>query len=97
MATNLKPIGDRILVEPAKTEEKVGRIFIPDCAKEKPQECSVVALGMGKLLNNGTLQPFQVKVGDRVLVSKYGGAEIKFDGKDYRLVQMEDIMAVIGK
>jgi chaperonin GroES len=96
MEIKLKPIGDRILVEPAKTEEKIGRIFIPDAAKEKPQECTVVALGHGRLDSDGKRVPFEVKAGDRVLVSKYGGSEIKFNGVEYRIVQTDDIMAILS-
>ncbi|MGA9452612.1 MAG: co-chaperone GroES [Verrucomicrobiia bacterium] len=96
MALNIKPIGDRILVEPVEEKEtKKGGIIIPDTAKEKPQEGIVRALGTGKTDDNGKKIPFEVKVGDRVLVSKYGGTEIKIDGKEYRIVSSDDILAVI--
>ena len=96
MALNIKPIGDRILVEPVEEKEtKKGGIIIPDTAKEKPQQGNVRALGTGKTDDNGKKIPFEVKVGDRVLVSKYGGTEIKIDGKEYRIVSSDDILAVI--
>jgi chaperonin GroES len=96
MALNLKPLGDRILVEPAEEKEvKKGGIIIPDSAKEKPQEGTVRALGTGKTDDNGKKLPFEVKVGDRVLVSKYGGTEIKLDGKEYKIFNSDDLLAVL--
>jgi len=96
MALNVKPIGDRILVEPAEEKEvKKGGIIIPDSAKEKPQEAIVVALGTGKTDDNGKKIAFEVKKGDRVLVSKYGGTEIKIDGKEYKILSSDDILAVL--
>ena len=96
MAINLKPLGDRILVEPAEEKEvKKGGIIIPDSAKEKPQEGVVVALGTGKTDDNGKKIPFEVKVKDRVLVSKYGGTEVKLDGKEYKILNSDDILAII--
>ena len=96
MALNVKPIGDRILVEPAEEKEvKKGGIIIPDSAKEKPQEAIVVALGTGKVDDNGKKVAFEVKKGDRVLVSKYGGTEIKIDGKEYKLLSSDDILAIL--
>jgi len=96
MAINVKPLGDRVLVEPAEEKEmKKGGIIIPDTAKEKPTEGIVVALGTGKTDDNGKKIPFEVKKGDRVLVSKYGGTEIKLDGKDYKIMNSDDILAVI--
>jgi chaperonin GroES len=96
MALNIKPLGDRLLVEPAEEKEvKKGGIIIPDTAKEKPQEGIVVALGTGKTDDNGKKVPFEVKKGDRVLVSKYGGTEIKLDGKEYKILSSDDILAVI--
>lgn len=96
MAINVRPLGDRILVEPAEEKEsKKGGIIIPDSAKEKPMESVVVALGTGKTDDNGKKVPFEVKKGDRVLVSKYGGTEIKLDGKEYKILSAEDILAVI--
>ena len=96
MAINVKPLGDRILVEPAEEREvKKGGIIIPDTAKEKPTEGIVIALGTGKTDDNGKKVPFEVKKGDRVLVSKYGGTEIKLEGKDYRILDSDDILAVL--
>jgi chaperonin GroES len=95
-STNLKPLGDRVLVEPAEEKEvKKGGIIIPDSAKEKPTEGIIVSLGTGKTDDNGKKVPFEVKKGDRVLVSKYGGTEIKLDGKEYRIFSSDDILAVI--
>ena len=96
MALNIKPLGDRVLVEPVEEKEtKKGGIIIPDTAKEKPTEGIVIALGTGKTDDNGKKVPFEVKKGDRVLVSKYGGTEIKLDGKEYKLLNSDDILGVI--
>ena len=96
MALNIKPLGDRLLVEPLEEKEtKKGGIIIPDTAKEKPQEAIVVALGTGKTDDNGKKVPFEVKKGDRVIVSKYGGTEIKLDGKEFKILNSDDILAVI--
>jgi len=97
MALNVKPIGDRILVEPVEEKEvKKGGIIIPDTAKEKPQEGIIIALGTGKTNDDGKKIPFEVKKGDRVLVSKYGGTEIKIDGKEYKILSSDDILAVLS-
>jgi chaperonin GroES len=96
MAINVKPLGDRVLVEPAEEKEvKKGGIIIPDTAKEKPTEGIVIALGTGKTDDSGKKIPFEVKKGDRVLVTKYGGTEIKLDGKEYKILSSDDILAVI--
>ena len=96
MALNIKPLGDRILVEAVEEKEtKKGGIIIPDSAKEKPQEGIIVALGTGKTDDNGKKVAFEVKKGDRVLVSKYGGTEIKLDGKEYKIFSSDDLLAVI--
>jgi len=96
MALNVKPLGDRILCEAVEEKEtKKGGIIIPDSAKEKPTECIVIALGTGKTDDNGKKVPFEVKKGDRVLVSKYGGTEIKIDGKEYKILSSDDILAVL--
>lgn len=85
-----------MLVQPLEQEEvKKGGIIIPDTAKEKPQEGKVIAIGTGKRDENGKLIPFEVKKGDRVLISKYGGTEIKIDGKDYLIMREDDILGVI--
>ena len=97
MALNIKPLGDRLLVEPIEEKEtKKGGIIIPDSAKEKPTEAMIIALGTGKTDDDGKKVPFEVKKGDRVLVSKYGGTEIKLDGKEYKILNTDDILAVIG-
>ena len=96
MALNVKPIGDRLLVEPAEEKEtKKGGIIIPDTAKEKPQEGIVRVLGTGKVNDDGKKIPFEVKVGDRVLVSKYGGTEIKVDGKEFKIFNSDDLVAIL--
>src|SRR5438093_13009100 len=98
MTLKVRPIGDRILVEPVEGKEMKGRkggIILPDTAKEKPMESVVVAVGTGKTGDDGKRVPFEVKKGDRVLVSKYGGTEIKLDGKDFKILNGDDILAVI--
>ena len=96
MALNIKPLGDRLLVEPVEEkEQKKGGIIIPDSAKEKPQEGIIVALGTGKTDDDGKKVAFEVKKGDRVLVSKYGGTEIKLDGKEYKIFGSDDLLAII--
>jgi len=93
---NIKPLGDRVLVEPQEQAElKKGGIIIPDTAKEKPQEGKVIAVGTGKRDEKGNLIPFHVKKGDKVLMPKYGGTEVKIDDKDYQIVREEDILAII--
>lgn len=93
----IKPLGDRVLVQPVEESEvKKGGIIIPDTAKEKPQEGKVVAIGTGKLDDNGKPIPFNVKKGDRVLMPKYGGTEVKIDDKEYQIVREEDILGIIG-
>lgn len=98
MTLKVRPIGDRILAEPVEEKEakgKKGGIIIPDTAKEKPMESVVVAVGTGKTGDDGKKIPFEVKKGDRVLVSKYGGTEIKLDGKEYRIFNGDEVLAVI--
>jgi chaperonin GroES len=92
----IQPLGDRVLVEPIKEDEvKKGGIIIPDTAKEKPQQGKVIAVGSGKLDDNGKVIPLHVKKGDKVLMPKYGGTEIKIDNKDYLILREEDILGVI--
>jgi chaperonin GroES len=94
---NIKPLGDRVLVEICENNEEMkGGILIPDTAKEKPQEYRVVALGTGKNDEKGEKIPFDVKVGDIVLTSRYGGTEVKVDGKEYKVVNQDDILAIVG-
>ncbi len=93
---NVKPLGDRVLVEPVEESEvKKGGIIIPDSAKEKPMQALVRALGTGKTDDNGKKVPFEVKVNDRVLISKYGGTEIKIDGKELKILGADDILAIL--
>ena len=95
---NIKPLGDRVLLEISEnTEQMKGGILIPDTAKEKPQEYIVIALGTGKTEDNGKKIPFDVKVGDKVLTSRYGGTEVKVGDKEYKIVGQDDILAVVGK
>ncbi len=97
MAINVRPLGDRVLVQPLEEKEtKKGGIIIPDTAKEKPQEGKVVALGTGKLDDNGKKVEFTVKQNDKVLISKYGGTEIKVDGESYLIMREDDILGIIG-
>ena len=92
----VKPFGDRVLIKHVEEEEQVrGGIIIPDAAKEKPQEAVVVALGTGAKDADGKVVEFAVKVGDKVLTSKYGGTEVKIDGETHLLVSESDILAVI--
>lgn len=94
----IQPLSDRVLVEPEKEDEvKKGGIIIPDTAKEKSQQGKVIAIGTGKLDDNGKKIPFNVKVGDKVLMPKYGGTEVKIDEKEYQIVREEDILGIIGK
>ena len=96
MASKFRPIGDRVLVLPSKEGEvKKGGIIIPDTAKEKPQEGKIIALGTGKT-EDGKKIPFEVKVGDRVVFSKYGGTEIKFEGEEQVILREEDILGVLN-
>ncbi len=93
---NMKPLGDRVLVQPIEVrDEKKGGIIIPETAKEKPQEAKVVALGTGKRDEQGKKIPFEVKKGDRVLISKYGGTEVKLNGTNYLVMREEDILGVL--
>ena len=94
---NIRPLGDRVLVQAAEEAEvKKGGIIIPDTAKEKPQEGKVVALGTGKRDEDGKLIAFTVKKGDKVLISKYGGTEVKIDGESYLIMREDDILGIIG-
>jgi chaperonin GroES len=97
MSIKIKPLGDRVLVQPIEEKEVIkDGIYIPDSAKEKPQEAKVVALGTGKTDDDGKKVPFEVKVGDTVLMSKYGGTEVKVDGKEYKILNQSDILAIVG-
>lgn len=92
----VRPLGDRVLVKPLEVEEKKkGGIIIPDTAKEKPQEGKVIAVGKGKITEEGKILPLDVKVGDKILFGKYSGNEIKIDDEDYLIVKEEDILGII--
>ena len=93
---NIRPLGDRVLVEPIEEKEQtVGGIIIPDSAKEKPMQGKVLAVGK-KVDKEGKEIKFDVKKGDTVLLPKYGGTEVKVDGKEYKLVSASDILAIVG-
>ncbi len=92
----IKPLGDRVLLKPLEPKEvKKGGIIIPDTAKEKPQEGKVIEVGKGKMLDDGKVVPLEVKKGDKILYSKYGGTEIKMEGEEYLILKEEDILAIL--
>ena len=94
----LKPLGDRIVVKVLSEEKKTkGGIVLPDTAKEKPTEGEVIAVGTGKILDNGTKQPVEVKVGDHIIFSKYAGTEVKVDGEELVIFSERDVLAIIEK
>lgn len=93
----LKPLGDRIIIELVESEERTASgIVLPDSAKEKPQEGKVIAVGTGRVLENGERVALEVSVNDRIIFSKYAGTEVKYEGKEYLIVRESDILAVIG-
>ncbi|HEU5229358.1 MAG TPA: co-chaperone GroES [Ktedonobacteraceae bacterium] len=97
VVAKIRPVGDRVVVKPAAKEEVTrSGIVIPDTAKEKPQEGIVIAVGGGRLLENGKRAPIDVNEGDRVLFAKYGGTEFKLDGEEYLVLKENDILAVVG-
>ena len=92
----IKPLGDRVVIRVLEQEEKTASgIFLPDTAKEKPSQGEVIAVGTGKLQDNGTRTPLEVSVGDKISFSKYAGTEVKYDGVDYLIVSERDILATI--
>ncbi len=94
----VRPLNDRILVKRLEEEEKTkGGIIIPDSAKEKPAEGKVIAVGKGKINDNGDRIKLDVKVGDRVLFSKYGGTDVKIDGEDHLIMREDDVLAIVEK
>ena len=96
MGLSLKPLADRVVVEPAPAEDKsAGGIILPDTAQEKPQQGTVVAVGSGKVSDSGSLVEMAVKKGDKVLYGKYSGSEVTFDGVDYVIMRESDILAVL--
>jgi chaperonin GroES len=95
---NIRPLHDRVLVRRVEAEEQVrGGIIIPDTAKEKPQQAQVVAVGPGKMNDDGKRAPMDVKEGDRVLMGKYSGSEIRIDEEDFVILREDEILAVVGK
>lgn len=95
-ATKIRPLGDKILVKRVEAESKTkSGLFLPETAKEKPQEATVIAVGDGKVLDSGERAPFQVKKGDKILLGKWGGTEIKIDDETLLIVTEDDILAVI--
>jgi chaperonin GroES len=92
----IRPLQDRILVKRVDEDEKTsGGIIIPDTAKEKPQEARVVAVGNGKLLDNGDTQPLDTKKGDRILFSKYAGTEVDLDGEEHLIIREDDVLGIL--
>jgi chaperonin GroES len=92
----VKPLYDRLVVKRLEEEEKTkGGIIIPDAAKEKPQEGRVIAVGEGKVLENGQKAPLSVKVGDKILFGKYSGTEIKIDGDEHLILREDDVLAIV--
>ncbi len=95
MAT-IRPLNDRIIARRVEDEEQMrGGLYIPDTAKEKPQEGNVIAVGNGKILNNGDRVAMDIKVGDRILFGKYSGTEVKLDGEEYLILREDDVLGVI--
>ncbi len=96
MASSLKPLGDRVVIEPtAKEEMTKSGIMLPDTAKEKPQEGTIISVGAGKLDDKGVRQPLEVREGQKVLYAKYAGTEFKVEGKDYLILSEKDILAIV--
>ncbi len=93
---NLKPLGDRVVVKVLEAEEKTASgIVLPDKAKEKPQEGEVMAVGTGKVLDNGTKLDMEVKAGDKVIFSRFAGTDVKVDGEEYLIMRQDDILALV--
>ncbi|MGA7878072.1 MAG: co-chaperone GroES [Desulfoferrobacter sp.] len=93
---NLRPLQDRVIIKRVDEEEKTaGGIIIPDTAKEKPQQGKVIAVGNGKIMENGTVSPMIVKAGDRVLFGRYAGTEIKVEGEEHLIMREDDILAIV--
>ena len=97
MSVSIKPLADRVLVEPLAAEQKTaGGIIIPDTAKEKPIQGEIIAVGQGRIAEDGKVRPLDVKKGDRVLFGKYAGTEIKIDGEEFLMMREEDILGVLA-
>jgi chaperonin GroES len=93
---NIRPLYDRIVIKRLEEKEnKVGGLYIPDSAKEKPQEGEVVAVGKGKRLEDGTVVPLDVKVGDKILFGKYSGSDIKIDGEEYMIMREDEVLGIV--
>lgn len=99
MATNIKPLHDRVILRRIEdsVNQTAGGLFIPDTAKEKPQEGEVIAVGEGKYKEDGTRQTLDVKAGDRVLFGKYSGSEIKLDGEEFLIMREDEILGIISR
>jgi chaperonin GroES len=98
VSVSIKPLEDRILVKPLEAEQTTkSGLVIPDTAKEKPQEGEVLALGPGRVDDKGNRVPLDISVGDKVIYSKYGGTEVKYDGEDYLILSARDVLAVVSK
>ena len=99
MATNIKPLHDRVIIRRIEesANQTAGGLFIPDTAKEKPQEGEVIAVGEGKYKEDGTRQTLDVKAGDRILFGKYSGSEIKLDGEEYLIMREDEILGIINR
>jgi len=94
----LRPLGDRIVVKTIEEEERTqGGIYLPDTAKEKPQQGEVIAVGPGRVLENGQRVELEVKVGDRVIFAKYGGTEVKLEGEEYLILRESDVLDVVDR
>ena len=92
----LKPLGDRIVAKALEAQEKTkSGLIVPDSAKEKPQEAKVVAVGTGRLLDDGTVKSLEIKNGDRILYGKYSGTEVSIEGEEYLILREEDVLAVV--
>ena len=97
MSTSLKPLGDRLVVEPKESEQKTASgLVLPETAKEKPQQGEIIAVGPGRLDDNGNRIPMDVKVGDIVLYAKYGGTEVKIDDKKLLILKESDVLAIVA-
>jgi chaperonin GroES len=99
MATNIKPLHDRVIIRRIEdnVNQTAGGLYIPDTAKEKPQEGEVIAAGLGKYKEDGTRQPLDVKAGDRILFGKYSGSEIKLDGDEFLIMREDEILGIIER
>ena len=98
MAITIKPLEDRIVIRQVDSEEKTASgLYIPDAAKEKPQEGEVLAVGPGRIDDNGNRVPVDVKVGDHVIFSRYGGTEVKYDGEELQILSARDVLAIVER